>query len=67
MVIFRGETKCRSLTGEGDCQIKQHDNWVSESDCPVDGNYDQCPLRSDRGKDFRRSKTIESRYKLIDN
>lgn len=49
MVIFKGETKCRSLISEKTCQIKQHDNLVAEGDCPVRGDFDQCPLRADRG------------------
>jgi hypothetical protein len=49
MVLFRGETKCRSLTSEKACQIKQHDNLRSESKCPVEGDLDKCPLRADRG------------------
>lgn len=48
MVLFKGET-CRSLTSENACQIRQHDNSERETDCPVDGNFDRCPLRADRG------------------
>ncbi len=49
MVLFKGETKCRSLTKENACQIKQHDNLRIESECPVGGDLDECPLRADRG------------------
>lgn len=49
MVLFKGES-CRSLTRkDASCQIMQHDNLRVESDCLVEGDFDQCPLRADRG------------------